>query len=112
MVGVKRVVYQPGARDHAHAHLHDSPTTVHVEAGIGITYVGRQLEERIVTRPGETLLIPAGVPHCALNGSSGKLVALVVRHSRHLPDTWEVPDLQATVERLFEEEQSQGRLSE
>lgn len=69
----------PGAR--AKAHYHDGiDTAVYVVAGEGPLLYGDRLEHALVTRPGEYVFVPAGVPHAPFNHRDAPCT-FVVAHS-------------------------------
>ncbi|HTV68717.1 MAG TPA: cupin domain-containing protein [Rhizobiaceae bacterium] len=68
----------PGAR--AKAHLHENhETAIYVLSGEVETWYGDNLEHCAVTRAGDMLYIPAGVPHIAANRSSEPATAVIAR---------------------------------
>ena len=72
----------PGGR--ARAHKHEShETAVYVLSGVGTMWFGERLEEKMVTRAGEMLYIPAGVPHLPANLGSEPVVAVIARTDPH-----------------------------
>lgn len=60
------VVIPPGARSKPHLHV-GYETGIYVLEGEVLTRWGQQLEQEVVSRAGEFLFIPAGVPHEAIN---------------------------------------------
>ena len=69
----------PGGR--AKAHLHEAhETAIYMLKGEVITWHGDKLAESVVTKKGDFIYIPAGVPHLPVNTSSTETaVALVAR---------------------------------
>jgi uncharacterized RmlC-like cupin family protein len=68
----------PGGR--AKAHLHEShETAIHVLSGEAEMYWGPALEHHMVTRAGDWVHIPAGVPHLPLNRSDAPVTAVIAR---------------------------------
>jgi uncharacterized RmlC-like cupin family protein len=69
----------PGGR--ARAHLHENhETAIYVLQGEGAMWYGPQLEEHMVTKAGDFIYIPAGVPHLPYNMSqTEECVAVVAR---------------------------------
>lgn len=63
------VVIPPGARSEPHLHL-GYETGIYVLEGEVLTRWGMALEHEVVSRAGEFLYIPAGMPHQALNLSA------------------------------------------
>src|SRR5690348_4822245 len=63
------VVIPPGARSEPHLHV-GYETGIYVLEGEVLTRWGQQLEQEVVSRAGEFLFIPAGVPHEAINLSA------------------------------------------
>ena len=58
----------PGAVAKAHVHPHES--TVYILEGEVETLFGERLEESVISKAGEFLYIPAGIPHKARNVSA------------------------------------------
>jgi uncharacterized RmlC-like cupin family protein len=71
------VVIPPGARSEPHQHL-GYETGIYVLEGVVATRWGARLEHEVVSRAGEFLFIPAGVPHEALNLSATEPARAVV----------------------------------
>lgn len=73
------VVIPPGGR--AAAHLHERhESAVYVIEGEVVTWFGPALSERVQSRAGDFVYIPAGVPHLPVNISETEpAVALVAR---------------------------------
>ena len=68
----------PGAR--AKAHLHENhETAIYVLSGEAHTWFGERLEEHVITRAGDMLYIPAGVPHLPANLSHAPCTAVIAR---------------------------------
>jgi len=69
----------PGGR--AKAHLHENhETALYVISGEAVTYYGDDLRDQVVTRAGDFLYIPAGVPHLPVNRSQTEpCIAIVAR---------------------------------
>ena len=63
------VVIPPGAKADPHVHL-GYETGIYVLEGTVLTRWGQNLENEVVSRAGEFLFIPPGVPHDATNLSS------------------------------------------
>src|SRR5687768_17637805 len=67
----------PGGR--AKAHLHEShETAIYVLQGEGAMWYGPQLEEHMITKAGDFIYIPAGVPHLPYNTSETEVCVAVV----------------------------------
>jgi uncharacterized RmlC-like cupin family protein len=66
---------------HARPHLHDAhETALYIVSGESITWYGEGLRDRVVTRAGDYLYIPAGTPHLPANLSlTEPCVALAAR---------------------------------
>lgn len=71
------VVIPPGARAEPHVHL-GYETGIYVLEGTVRTRWGERLEHEVVSRAGEFLFIPAGVPHDATNLSATEPARAVV----------------------------------
>ncbi|MEF7616263.1 cupin domain-containing protein [Aquincola sp. MAHUQ-54] len=71
------VVIPPGARAEPHVHI-GYETGIYVLEGTVRTRWGHELEHDVVSRPGEFLFIPAGVPHEAINLSADEPARAVV----------------------------------
>jgi uncharacterized RmlC-like cupin family protein len=68
----------PGSR--ARAHLHEShETAIYVIEGEAEMWHGPRLEHRMVTRAGDLVYIPAGVPHLPMNRSDRPVTAVIAR---------------------------------
>ncbi|MCC7252610.1 cupin domain-containing protein [Hyphomicrobium sp.] len=103
----------PGAR--AKAHLHEShETAIYILEGEAITLHGDRLQHQTVTRAGDLVYIPAGVPHLPIN-VSGKPVSAVI--ARTDPNEQEsvvlLPELEAladeAIARLMSETKAPAR---
>ena len=68
----------PGGRAKAHKHA-SHETAIYVMSGEGVTFFGERLEHRAVTRAGELLYIPAGVPHLPMNLGDQPVTAVIAR---------------------------------
>jgi uncharacterized RmlC-like cupin family protein len=71
------VVIPPGARAEPHVHV-GYETGIYVLEGTVRTRWGRQLENEVVSRAGEFLFVPPGVPHDATNLSATEPARAVV----------------------------------
>ena len=71
------VVIPPGGRSEPHSHL-DYETGIYVLEGEVLTRWGRALEHEVVSRAGEFLFIPPGMPHEAVNLSATEPARAVV----------------------------------
>jgi uncharacterized RmlC-like cupin family protein len=71
------VVIPPGARSEPHLHL-GYETGIYVLEGTVLTRWGEALEHEVVSRAGEFLFIPPGVPHEAVNLSASEPARAVV----------------------------------
>ncbi len=71
------VVIPPGARAEPHIHL-GYETGIYVLEGTVCTRWGAHLEHEVVSRPGEFLFVPPGVPHEAINLSATEAARAVV----------------------------------
>lgn len=60
------VVIPPGARAEPHLHL-GHETGIYVLEGRVLTRWGDQLENEVISEPGDFLFVPPGVPHEAIN---------------------------------------------
>jgi uncharacterized RmlC-like cupin family protein len=68
----------PGGR--AKAHLHENhETAIYVLDGETVTLYGERLENRIRSRAGDLVYIPAGVPHLPINLSDRPASAVIAR---------------------------------
>jgi uncharacterized RmlC-like cupin family protein len=71
------VVIPPGARAEPHVHV-GYETGIYVLEGTVCTRWGDRLEHEVVSRPGEFLFVPPGVPHEAINLSATEPARAVV----------------------------------
>lgn len=71
------VVIPPGARAQPHLHV-GYETAIYVLEGVVATRWGPRLENETVSRAGEFLFIPPGVPHEAINLSTTEPARAVV----------------------------------
>jgi uncharacterized RmlC-like cupin family protein len=77
----------PGGRAKAHKH-EDHETALYVLSGEAGTWFGENLEEHVVTRPGDFLYIPANVPHQPYNLSDTEsCVAVIARTDPNDPES-------------------------
>lgn len=68
----------PGGR--AKAHLHEThETAIYVLEGEAEMWFGDQLEQHMVTRAGDMIYIPAGMPHLPMNRSDRPAKAVIAR---------------------------------
>jgi len=71
------VVIPPGARAEPHVHV-GHETAIYVIEGTVCTRWGPSLEHEVVSRAGEFLFVPPGVPHEAINLSATEPARAVV----------------------------------
>jgi len=71
------VVIPPGGRAQPHVHV-GYETGIYVLEGTVCTRWGRRLENEVVSRAGDFLFVPPGVPHEALNLSATEPARAVV----------------------------------
>ncbi|MBI5719679.1 MAG: cupin domain-containing protein [Burkholderiales bacterium] len=71
------VVIPPGARAEPHVHV-GYETGIYVLEGTVRTRWGFSLEHEVVSRPGEFLFVPPGVPHEAINLSATEPARAVI----------------------------------
>lgn len=71
------VVIPPGARSEPHVHV-GHETAIYVLEGAVLTRWGPALEHEVVSRAGEFLFVPPGVPHQAINLSASEPARAVV----------------------------------
>lgn len=71
------VVIPPGARAEPHVHV-GHETAIYVLEGVVCTRWGASLEHEVVSRAGEFLFVPPGVPHEAINLSATEPARAVV----------------------------------
>jgi uncharacterized RmlC-like cupin family protein len=73
------VAIPPGGRAAAHLHEHHE-SAIYVLEGAVVTWFGPGLEEHAVSRAGDFVYVPAGVPHLPVNMSeTDRALALVAR---------------------------------
>jgi uncharacterized RmlC-like cupin family protein len=72
----------PGVRAKAHKH-ENHESAVYVLSGEAVMWFGERLENRVVTRAGDMVYIPANVPHLPANLSDGPVTALIARTDPH-----------------------------
>ncbi|MFE0026845.1 cupin domain-containing protein [Amycolatopsis sp. NPDC059021] len=97
-LGVGYVAMNPRLHTHAHRHR-TSDIVVTVIAGTAATVYGEQLEHVAIHSPGDSIFIPAGVLHAAINLSDEEVHAVETRTDPHFhdDDVELVPDLDSTV---------------
>lgn len=71
------VVIPPGARSEPHLHV-GYETGIYVLEGTVLTRWGESLEHEVVSKAGEFLFVPPGVPHEAINLSASEPARAVV----------------------------------
>lgn len=71
------VVIPPGGRADPHVHV-GYETGIYVLEGTVLTRWGPQLEHEVVSRAGEFLFVPPGVPHEAINLSATEPARAVI----------------------------------
>jgi uncharacterized RmlC-like cupin family protein len=71
------VVIPPGTRSQPHLHV-GYETGIYVLEGEVLTRWGHELEHELVSRAGEFLFIPAGIPHEAINLSATEPARAVI----------------------------------
>ncbi len=71
------VVIPPGGRSAPHMHI-GYETGIYVLEGEVLTRWGESLEQEVVSKPGEFLFVPPGVPHEAVNLSATQTARAVV----------------------------------
>ncbi|MDX2307423.1 MAG: cupin domain-containing protein [Hyphomicrobium sp.] len=88
----------PGGR--AKAHLHEShETALYVLDGEAVTLFGAQLEHHLVTKAGDLVYIPAGVPHLPVNLSDRPTSAVIARTDPNEQESVVLrPDLESVAE--------------
>ena len=88
----------PGGRAKAHLHANHE-TTIFVISGEAEMYYGEGLREHMVTRAGDFIYIPAGVPHLPMNSSKTESCTAII--ARTDPNEQEsvvlLPELDAVV---------------
>ena len=67
-----------GSRGRAHKHEHHE-TAIYLLSGEVHTWWGEQLEERMISRSGDFIFIPPGVPHLPVNFGPEPAVCLIAR---------------------------------
>jgi uncharacterized RmlC-like cupin family protein len=98
----------PGGR--AKAHLHEShETAIYVLDGEAVTLYGDRLQHHVLSRAGDLVYIPAGLPHLPVN-LSGKPTSAVI--TRTDPNEQEsvmlLPELEAVAEEKIAALMAQG----
>lgn len=85
----------PGAR--AKAHLHENhETAIYILEGEALTLFGKALEHEMVTKAGDLVYIPAGVPHLPINLSGKPVSAVIARTDPNEQESVVLrPDLEA-----------------
>jgi uncharacterized RmlC-like cupin family protein len=88
----------PGGR--AKAHLHEShETALYVLSGEAVTLYGDRLEHHILTRAGDLVYIPAGVPHLPINLNDEPTSAVIARTDPNEQESVVLlPELEAVAE--------------
>jgi len=71
------IVIPPGARAEPHLHI-GYETGIYVLEGTVLTRWGANLDKEVVSRAGDFLFVPPGVPHEAINLSSTEVARAVV----------------------------------
>jgi uncharacterized RmlC-like cupin family protein len=71
------VMIPPGARSEPHLHV-GYETGIYVLEGEVLTRWGQALEHEVISRTGEFLFIPAGIPHEAINLSATQTARAVI----------------------------------
>jgi uncharacterized RmlC-like cupin family protein len=88
------VVIPPGARAQPHVHV-GYETGIYVLEGTVCTRWGERLENEVVSRAGDFLFVPPGVPHEAINLSATAPARAVVARNhpaeQDLVEPYEVP---------------------
>jgi uncharacterized RmlC-like cupin family protein len=80
------VVIPPGARSEPHLHV-GYETGIYVLEGEVLTRWGEALDQEVVSKAGEFLFVPPGVPHEAINLSATQPArAIVARNDPHEQD--------------------------
>jgi uncharacterized RmlC-like cupin family protein len=75
-----------GARSTAHLH-EEHETAVYVLEGEVVTWYGDRLEEHAVSRGGDFVFIPAGLPHLPVNYGDVEAVAVIARTDPHAQES-------------------------
>lgn len=93
----------PGGR--AKAHLHENhETAIYVLDGEAVTLYGDRLEHHFVTRAGDLVYIPAGVPHLPVNISDKPTSAVIARTDPNEQESVVLrPDLEIVAEKRIAE---------
>jgi uncharacterized RmlC-like cupin family protein len=87
----------PGGRGRAHKHEHHE-TAIYTLSGEVHTWWGDQLEERFVSRAGDFVYIPPGVPHLPVNFGPEPAVCLIARTDPNEQESVVLlPDLESRV---------------
>jgi len=99
-ISLHMLTIPPGSRARAHKHDHHE-TAIYTVSGEVHTWWGEQLEEHFVSRAGDFVYIPAGVPHLPVNFGPEPAVCLI---SRTDPNEQEsvvlLPELESRVPEL------------
>jgi uncharacterized RmlC-like cupin family protein len=74
---LQRLTIPPGGRARAHLHA-DHESAIYVVSGEVVTWFGERLEESVVTRAGDFLYVPPGVPHIPVNASDTEPAEAIV----------------------------------
>jgi uncharacterized RmlC-like cupin family protein len=87
----------PGGR--ARAHLHEAhETAIYMLEGEVEMYWGERLEQHMVSRAGDMVYIPAGMPHLPLNRTGAPATAVIARTDPNEQESVVLrPDLEALV---------------
>lgn len=87
----------PGHRTKAHTHPHE--TGLYVVKGAIDLFSGREMDESFTASERDFVLIPAGVPHVAINKSDDTPVFAIVARSepRHVEPAEMTPELDGLV---------------
>ncbi|UMP06950.1 cupin domain-containing protein [Amycolatopsis sp. EV170708-02-1] len=88
------------ALHYTRAHRHcASDIVVTVIAGVAATIYGDDLQHTAIHSPGDSIFIPAGVPHAAINLSNEVVHAVEIRTDPHFADSDVelLPDLEPAV---------------
>jgi uncharacterized RmlC-like cupin family protein len=88
----------PGGR--AKAHMHAShETALYVLSGEAVTLYGDRLEHHFITKAGDLVYIPAGVPHLPINMSDKPTSAVIARTDPNEQESVVLlPELEAVAE--------------
>lgn len=91
----------PGGRAKAHKH-EGHETTIYVLAGEGYTLFGDNLEYAMLSRAGDIVYIPAGVPHLPVNLGSEPLFGVIARTDPNEQESVVLlPELEAAAEAMI-----------